>query len=57
MFVAFPSRSPWLLYLIPVRFAQCLIPTEQLDIPLLDVNKHKKLLKKVSMDFSNEQKE
>ncbi len=57
VFVAFPSRSPWLLYLLPLRFAQCLIPAEQLDIPLSDVNKHKKALKKVSMDFCNEQPE
>jgi hypothetical protein len=31
-FVACPSGSPWLLYLLSLRFVQCLIPSEQLDI-------------------------
>ncbi len=36
-------------------FDQCLIPAEQPDMPLSDVKKHKDVLKKVSIDFCNEQ--
>jgi hypothetical protein len=51
------ARSPWLLYLWPLRFAQYFILAEQIKIPLSDVKEHKKVLKKVSVDFCNEQTE